>query len=133
MDFPTVNAILNATSAFFLVLGYYFIREKRISAHKNCMLAAFSFSILFLLSYLVYHFQVGSVPYTGSGWVRRLYFIILVSHIVLAIVILPLAIRTLYLACEKRFEQHKDIARWTLPIWVYVSITGVVVYCMLYL
>ena len=133
MDFPTVNATLNATSAFFLVLGYYFIRRKRIAAHKRCMLAAFSFSTLFLISYLVYHFQVGSVAYTGSGWVRKLYFIILVSHIVLAIVILPLAIRTLYLGWKKRFEQHKDIARWTLPIWVYVSITGVIVYCMLYL
>ncbi len=133
MDFPTVNATLNATSAFFLVLGYYFIRGKRIPAHKKCMLAAFSFYTLFLFSYLVYHFQVGSVPYTGFGWVRTLYFIILVSHIVLAIVILPLAIRTLYLAWKKRFEQHKDIARWTLPIWVYVSITGVIVYCMLYL
>ena len=131
-DLPAVNATLNATSAILLSMGYYFIRRKNTAAHKRCMLAAFGASLLFLTSYLFYHSQVGSVRFTGTGWIRGLYFTILTSHTLLAATIVPLAIITLSRAWKARFEKHKRIARWTLPLWFYVSVTGVVIYWMLY-
>lgn len=132
MDLPTVNAALNATSAVLLSLGYLLIRLRRVKAHKLCMLAAFGTSTLFLLSYLTYHYQVGSMPFHGQGWIRPLYYGILLSHTVLAVAILPLALMTLYRAWKTQFVQHVRIARWTLPIWLYVSVTGVIIYLLLY-
>lgn len=129
---PSVNAILNATSACLLCLGYLFIRTKRVAAHKTCMVAAFGTSTLFLASYLTLHYQVGSTPFAGSGWVRPLYFVILISHIILAVVVVPLALMTLWRAWHQRFTDHARLARRTLPLWLYVSITGVIVYLMLY-
>jgi uncharacterized membrane protein YozB (DUF420 family) len=131
-DLPTVNATLNATSAVLLSMGYYFIRRKRITAHRRCMLFASVISTLFLCCYLVYHYQVGSVRFTGTGWIRLFYLAILISHVILAALILPLALVTLSRAWKARFEKHKRIARWTLPIWLYVSVTGVLIYWMLY-
>jgi len=115
-----------------LAAGYRFIRQRRIAAHKACMLSAFGVSTLFLISYLTYHAQVGSVRYTGTGWARYVYFFILITHIVLAAAIVPLALLTIVRALRGRFERHRAVARWTLPIWLYVSVTGVVVYLMLY-
>jgi uncharacterized membrane protein YozB (DUF420 family) len=131
-DLPAVNASLNAIAAVFLVVGYLFIRQGRQTAHRNCMLAAFACSTLFLVSYLVYHYQVGSVRFQGVGPVRTVYFSVLISHTVLAAAVPILAIVTLVRALRGRFERHRRIARWTLPIWLYVSATGVVVYWMLY-
>ena len=131
-DLPAVNATLNGISAALLAAGFVFIRRRRIDAHRRCMLAAFGTSSLFLASYLVYHYHVGSVPFTGQGPIRAVYFSILVSHIVLAAVILPLALVTLQRALRGRFARHAAIARWTLPIWLYVSVTGIAVYWMLY-
>lgn len=129
---PTLNAVLNATSATLLLTGFLCIRAKKIAAHASCMVAAFAVSMLFLASYLFYHAQVGSVRFTGSGWMRPVYFTILLTHTILAIVIVPLVLRTLFLAGHKRFSEHVAIARWTLPLWLYVSVTGVIVYLMLY-
>lgn len=129
---PTVNATLNATSACFLVLGYGFIHAKRILAHMCCMVLACVTSTLFLVSYLVYHLRMGTTHFTGHGWLRPAYFAILVSHTILAVVIVPLVIRTLTLAIQRRFDAHMRLARVTLPLWLYVSVTGVVVYMMLY-
>jgi len=129
---PGVNAALNATAACLLTAGYWFIRHKQVRAHQLSMVAAFVVSGLFLTSYLYYHYQVGSVAFTGQGWVRGVYFAILISHIILAAVILPLALVTLYRALRGRFELHKRIAKLTLPVWLYVSVTGVVIYWMLY-
>lgn len=129
---PAVNAFLNATSAVLLGVGYLFIRRKRVTAHKACMLTAFGVSCLFLVSYLIYHYQAGSRPFTGTGWIRAVYFPLLISHIGLAAVIVPLALATIYRAWTERFDKHVRIARWTLPIWLYVSISGVAVYWMLY-
>lgn len=129
---PTLNAALNATSGALLSLGWVFIRRRMVSAHKTCMLAAFAVSTLFLISYLTYHAQVGSVRFTGAGWVRPVYFTILITHIILAAAIVPLAIVTIRRAWKQEFTAHRRIARWTLPIWLYVSVTGVVVYVMLY-
>ena len=131
-DLPAVNATLNAVSAALLATGYVFIRQRRIDAHRRCMLAAFATSTLFLASYLVYHYNVGSVPYTRQGPIRVVYFTILISHIILAAAILPLALVTLNRALRGRFAPHAAIARWTLPIWLYVSVTGIAVYWMLY-
>src|SRR5688572_9798290 len=131
-DLPAVNASLNAISAFLVGAGYYQIRRRRIEAHKKCMIAAVGVSALFLVSYLVYHYYAGSVPYTRQDWTRPVYFFILLTHIVLAAVILPLVIRTVYLGLKDRRPQHVRIARWTFPIWMYVSVTGVLVYLMLY-
>lgn len=131
-DLPEVNATLNATAATLLVYGYTLIRRRRIEAHRKVMLTAFGISILFLLSYLVYHAQVGSVQFTKTGWVRPVYFSILLTHTVLAITIPVLASITLWRAWRGEFERHRRIARWTFPIWLYVSVTGVVVYLMLY-
>ena len=129
---PTVNAALNGTSAFLLAVGYLFIRQQKIFLHKISMGLAFFVSILFLISYLTYHASHGSTPFPGTGWIRPVYFSILISHTLLAVLIVPLAIRTLDLAIRNRFEEHKRIAHWSWPIWMYVSVTGVVVYWMLY-
>jgi putative membrane protein len=129
---PTLNAALNTLSAVFLFAGYLFIRAKNRNAHRACMLAAFGCSTLFLVSYLVYHFQVGSVGFKGQGWIRRVYFTILITHTTLALAVVPLVLVTLVRALRERFDAHRRIARWTFPIWLYVSVTGVIVYWMLY-
>ena len=129
---PTLNALLNAACAILLTLGYRAIRRGDVARHKACMGLAFLTSILFLASYLTYHALHGSTRFPGAGWVRPLYFAILISHTILAVVIVPLVLRTLYLALRGRFDAHRRIARWTLPLWLYVSVTGVVVYWMLY-
>ena len=129
---PSVDATLNATSAVLLTLGFFFIRQRRIRAHKACMLSAFATSTIFLVCYLTYHYFHGTTHFPGQGAVRGFYFGLLGSHTVLAAAIVPLALTTLYRALRRRFPQHKRIARWTLPVWIYVSVTGVVVYFMLY-
>jgi putative membrane protein len=129
---PGVNATLNAISALFLTIGWVFIRRRDIRRHRLCMLAAFVTSTLFLTSYVLYHLNVGSVPFRGAGIMRTVYFVILISHIFLAMIILPLALTTLSRALAERFDRHRAIARWTLPLWLYVSVTGVVIYVMLY-
>lgn len=129
---PTVNAVLNAASAVLLVWGYALIRQGRKAAHQKVMLAAFTTSILFLVCYLVYHVQVGSVPFRKTGLIRTVYFSILLTHTVLAATVPVLAGMTLWRAYKGRFAPHRKLARWTLPIWLYVSVTGVVVYWMLY-
>jgi len=131
-DLPALNATLNAISAIFLAVGFVFIRRKNIPAHRACMLAAFTTSCLFLVSYLIYHAQVGSVRFQSRGWIRSVYFTILTSHTILAAVIVPLVIVTLRRALRREFPRHRKIARWTLPLWAYVSVTGVVVYWLLY-
>jgi uncharacterized membrane protein YozB (DUF420 family) len=131
-DLPALNAGLNTTSAVLLATGYAFIRAGRVQAHRACMVAALASSALFLTSYLVYHFQVGSVRFAGQGLVRTLYFTILVSHTILAIAIVPLVATTVVRALRERFDAHRRIARITLPLWAYVSVTGVVIYWMLY-
>ena len=129
---PTVNATLNAIAGLFLLAGFVLIRRRRIQAHRNAMLAAFASSTLFLISYLVYHAQVGSRPFTGQGAIRYAYFTILISHVILATAILPMAISTLSRGLRGRYEDHRRIAKRTFPIWMYVSVTGVIVYVMLY-
>ncbi len=129
---PLVNATLNGMAAVLLVVGYFCIRQRRIAAHRLAMLSAFATSVLFLVSYVIYHAHVGSRPFQGRGPVRVLYFTILISHVVLAAVIPPLAGITLWRALRGRFDRHVAIARWTLPLWLYVSVTGIVVYWMLY-
>jgi putative membrane protein len=131
-DLPTLNATLNGISFAILLMGYYFVRQGKIIAHKTCMLSALAASILFLTSYLVYHYNVGSVRFTKEGWIRPVYFTILISHTVLAVAVVPLAVVTLYRAWKERFTRHVKIARWALPIWLYVSVTGVIIYLMLY-
>jgi uncharacterized membrane protein YozB (DUF420 family) len=131
-DLPAINATLNAISATLLVCGYTMIRRRRIQAHRRFMLSAFATSALFLICYLIYHANVGSKPFPGTGAIRTVYFVILVTHVILAAAILPLALITLSFALRRRFERHVPIARWTLPIWLYVSVTGVIVYLMLY-
>lgn len=131
-DQAALNASLNGASAIFLAAGYGFIRKRRITQHKICMISAFSVSAVFLISYLVYHFRVGVVHFTGQGWIRPVYFTLLVTHTTLAVVIVPLAIVTLRRAWKGQFDRHRAIARWTLPLWLYVSVTGVVVYILLY-
>ncbi len=131
-DLPALNAALNAGSAILLVCGWFCIRGRRIAAHRACMLSAFVTSCLFLISYLVYHAQVGSVRFQSQGWIRPLYFAILLTHTVLAAVIVPLVLVTLRRALRREFPRHRRIARWTLPLWLYVSVTGVVIYLMLY-
>jgi uncharacterized membrane protein YozB (DUF420 family) len=131
-DLPAVNATLNGISAVLLVVAYVLIRARRIEQHRRVMLVAFATSSLFLLSYLTYHAQVGSVRFTRQGFVRPLYFTILVTHVALAAVTLPLALVTLSRGLKARYAKHRAIARWTLPIWLYVSVTGVLVYVLLY-
>jgi uncharacterized membrane protein YozB (DUF420 family) len=131
-DLPALNAALNATSAFFLLLGWLAIRRGARDVHRNFMLGALVTSSLFLTSYLVYHFQVGSVKFTGQGWIRGVYFTILLTHTVLAVAVVPLVLVTVSRALRGRFVEHRRIAALTLPVWAYVSVTGVVVYWMLY-
>jgi putative membrane protein len=131
-DLPAVNASLNAISGVLLIAGYLMMRARRIEQHRRFMIAAFATSSLFLVSYLVYHAQVGSVRFTRQGLVRPLYFTILITHVTLAAAVLPLAILTLFRGLKGRYPQHRRIARWTFPIWLYVSVTGVLVYVLLY-
>jgi uncharacterized membrane protein YozB (DUF420 family) len=131
-DLPAVNASLNAASGVLLLCGYVLIRARRIALHRAVMIAAFATSSLFLVCYVVYHAQVGSVPFPRHGFVRPLYFTILITHVVLAAAVPPLAIVTLTRALKGRYPQHRRIARWTFPIWMYVSVTGVLVYVLLY-
>ena len=131
-DLATLNACLNATSALFLVLGRRAIRRMEIDRHRRLMISAAVTSAVFLVSYLTYHATVGSVRFTGQGAVRPLYFAILISHTLLAAAVPPMALTTLYLGLKRRDDKHRKIARWTYPIWLYVSVTGVVVYVMLY-
>ena len=132
LSLPTLNAVLNGASAVLLLAGYYSIRQRRVFAHKTCMLLALTSSTFFLISYLIYHWHVGSVRFHGLGMIRFVYFSILSSHTLLAVLTVPLALTTLYRAWKGRFDKHKRMARWTLPIWLYVSITGVTIYWMLY-
>jgi uncharacterized membrane protein YozB (DUF420 family) len=131
-DLATLNACLNATSALFLLLGRRAIRRMEIDRHRRLMISAAVTSAVFLVSYLTYHATAGSVRFTGQGAVRPLYFAILLSHTLLAVAVLPMALRTLYLGLKRRDDRHRRIARWTYPVWLYVSVTGVVVYVMLY-
>ena len=131
-DLPLVNASLNGLATILLVIGYVCIRQRRIAAHRAVMVAAFATSVLFLISYLVYHAHAGSRPFPGRGTIRVIYFTILITHVVLAATIPPLAGITLWRAYHGQFDRHVRIARWTLPLWLYVSITGIVVYWMLY-
>lgn len=129
---PTLNAVLNGTAALLLTAGYLAIRRGRIPVHRACMVSALFASALFLTSYLFYHYHAGSTPFTGQGWIRPVYFGVLISHVILAVLILPLALVTVYRALRGQFERHRKIARWTLPIWLYVSVTGIAVYLLLY-
>ncbi len=131
-DLPTVNALLNGTSATLLVTGFFLIRSGRREAHRRVMTSAFACSILFLVSYLAYHAEVGSVRFQGTGTVRAVYLSILLTHTVLAAAVPFLAVATIVLARKARFESHRRLARVTLPLWLYVSVTGVVIYLMLY-
>jgi putative membrane protein len=130
--FPKINAVLNGTSAVLLVIGRGYIKRGRMAAHRAVMITALVSSSLFLTSYLYYHWHVGSVHFQGQGWWRPLYFSILISHTLLAITIVPMVIITLNRALRGRFDRHRAIARWTYPLWLYVSVTGVIVYFMLY-
>jgi uncharacterized membrane protein YozB (DUF420 family) len=131
-DLPAVNASLNATSGLLLLCGYTLIRLRKIDLHRRFMIAAFVSSSVFLVCYVIYHAQVGSVPFPRQGFVRLLYFVILITHVVLAATVPPLAIITLTRGLKGRYPQHRRIARWTFPIWMYVSVTGVLVYVLLY-
>jgi uncharacterized membrane protein YozB (DUF420 family) len=137
-DLPPVNACLNGLSAIFLGAGYYFVRRKHQVAHRNCMMAAFVTSMLFLAcyltyhGYLAYHLHRGPTVFTGPGWIRPIYLGILLTHTVLAMLVVPLVLITLQRALRQRFDRHQQIARWTWPCWMYVSVTGVVIYLLLY-
>ena len=127
-----LNATLNGTSAILLAGGYTAIRQGKISLHKRFMISAFVVSCAFLISYLIFHYRVGHVPFQGQGWIRSVYFVLLASHTILAIVIVPMILITLRRAFTERFDKHRAIARWTLPLWFYVCVTGVIVYWMVY-
>lgn len=129
---PVLNACLNGLSAVFLLSGYYFIRTRQKERHRACMLVALGCSVLFLVSYVTYHWSVGSVRFSYPGWPRTVYLVILFTHTVLAVSLVPLVIITLNRALRERFDKHRRIARWTFPIWLYVSVTGVIIYLMLY-
>lgn len=131
-DLPALNAVLNATAAGLLICGYALIRRRHIQAHKRVMLTAFIVSVAFLVSYLVYHYQAGSVRFQKTGLIRAVYLSILLTHTVLAALVPPLAVLTLRQALRERFDRHRRLARWTLPVWLYVSLTGVIIYWMLY-
>jgi len=131
-DLPGLNALLNGSCAVVLIAGYVFIRGGRVAAHRACMLLALLISALFLVSYLTYHYHAGTVRYRGGGWTRPVYFTILATHTVLAAAVVPLALVTAGRALRGHFDRHVRVARWTLPIWLYVSVTGVVIYLMLY-
>ena len=129
---PTLNAALNALSACLLVLGWAAIRKGKARRHRNLMVGALGCSVLFLVSYVTYHIAKLHTPFEGEGWTRPVYFAILITHVVLAVAIVPLVILTVVRAARARFERHRRIARWTLPLWLYVNVTGVVIYFMLY-
>jgi uncharacterized membrane protein YozB (DUF420 family) len=131
-DLPSLNAGLNTLATVLLIVGYVFIRRGNVTAHRAAMLAAFLVSVLFLVSYLIYHYHVGSVRFPGTGAIRVVYLAILVTHIILAAIVPPLALLTLARGLRGDVDRHRRVARWTLPIWLYVSITGVIVYVMLY-
>jgi uncharacterized membrane protein YozB (DUF420 family) len=131
--YPALNATLNGTSAVLLTIGHRFITQKRVTAHRNTMIAAFTTSALFLISYLYYHFVIKlTTPFQGQGWIRPFYFALLLSHTILAAVVVPMILVTLSRGLRARYDKHRAIARWTYPVWLYVSITGVVIYFMLY-
>jgi putative membrane protein len=132
LSHAALNASLNGVSAILLAIGYVAIRSGKIAVHKAFMIAAFCVSSVFLVSYLVYHYRVGHVAFQGQGWVRPVYFVLLLTHTVLAVVIVPMILVTLRRAWLERFDRHRIIARWTLPLWFYVSVTGVIVYLMVY-
>ena len=129
---PPLNALYNGLAALCLMIGFIFIRRKRVKQHRAVMLIAFGLSTLFLISYVILHSVIGSTPFLGQGWIRPVYFIILISHIILSAIVLPLALTTLYSGWFRTFAQHRRIARWTFPIWLYTSMSGVVVYLILY-
>lgn len=131
-DLPALNATLNAISTVLLVTGYVFIRRGDRRKHKACMIAALVMSALFLTSYVIYHAQVGSVPFKGTGWIRTVYFAVLIPHVILAAAIVPPVLITASRGLSAKYDKHRRIARWTLPLWLYVSVTGVIVYLMLY-
>jgi putative membrane protein len=131
-DLPALNATLNATAAVLLTIGWVLIKQGRRQQHRLVMIAAFGTSVLFLTSYLTYHAQVGSVRFTGQGVIRTIYFTILLTHTVLAVVIVPMVLMTLSRGLSAKYDRHRAIARWTMPLWMYVSVTGVIVYLMLY-
>ena len=131
-DLPAVNATLNGISAVLLTTGWILIRKRRIEQHRKVMLSAFATSTLFLICYVIYHAQVGSVRFTREGFVRPLYFSILITHVTLAATVVPLAVMTLRRGLRAQYPRHRAIARWTLPVWLYVSVTGVLVYVLLY-
>ena len=131
-DLPAVNAALNTLSTIFLTCGYVFIRRQRQVAHRNCMIGAVISSALFLTCYLVYHYNAGRTVFRDPAWFRPIYLAILLTHTLLAVVIVPLVLKTLYHAARRQFDRHKKVARWTWPIWMYVSITGVIIYFLLY-
>ena len=130
--FPALNASLNGLSGILLVVGHSLIHRKRVAAHRACMLAAFASSSVFLACYLYYHFHAGVIRFQGHGWIRPVYFTLLLSHTVLAVVVVPMVLVTLSRALRSDFERHRAIARWTYPIWLYVSLTGVLVYFFVY-
>ncbi len=132
-EFPAINAGLNGASAIFLLIGYIFIRSRRILQHKICMLSAFTCSTVFLGCYLYFHFHAGLIRFGGEGWIRPVYFTLLISHTILAVTIVPLAVITLSYALREKFGRHMKIARWTFPLWLYVSVTGVIIYWLLYI
>jgi putative membrane protein len=131
-DLPALNAALNGLSGILLAIGWFLIRARRIALHRAIMIAAFVTSSVFLISYVIYHAQVGSVRFTRDGWVRPVYYTVLITHVTLAATVPPLAIVTLWRGLSGRFARHRAIARWTFPIWMYVSVTGVLVYVLLY-
>lgn len=131
-DLPAVNAVLNSISTVLLLTGFVLIKQKKVTLHRICMISAFVASTLFLVSYLTYHAHAGVVHFTGTGMIRTVYFVILITHTILAALVPFLAVITLTLALRKRFDKHRKLARWTLPIWLYVSATGVIIYLMLY-
>lgn len=129
---PTLNAILNATSGVLILIGFVFIRRRNVQAHRACMIAALVSSALFLISYLVYHYHAGATRFAGTGAARAIYFFILTTHTILAVVIVPFVLVTVTRALRGQFARHRQVARWTFPMWLYVSVTGVIVYLMLY-
>ncbi|MCB0281892.1 MAG: DUF420 domain-containing protein [Calditrichae bacterium] len=132
-DLPTLNAFLNGISAIFLLAGYVNIKKGRRETHKHFMIAALSTSALFLISYVIYHYQVGSVPYPYHDWTRPVYFIILIPHVILAALNVPFIILLVTFAFKQNFQKHKKLARWVWPVWMFVSVTGVIIYLMLYI
>lgn len=130
---PAVNASLNGASAAFLIAGYSFIRRGKIMPHRVCMITAFLSSTAFLIFYVYFHLHAGIIRFGGQGWIRPVYFTLLTSHTILAVIIVPLVLVTLTRALRERFDRHRAIARWTLPLWLYVSVTGVIIYWLLYL